>query len=175
MLTIKSAGAANPAESDINAYRHQPVTLNIFVLAKNSESNIQAMMFGGTAEPKEQSGLRSLLTGLAVFLACLLVSCYFVVFEIPCVLADFDQRNAPLPEHLSAVNRAAPFILNNWFVFAGIGLALLVVTQWRSTDSTKRRVCHWIGIGTGITSVTFTVWLAWATLSQAGWKLLYSY
>lgn len=34
LLTIKSAGAANPAESDINACRHQPVTLNLIRISK---------------------------------------------------------------------------------------------------------------------------------------------
>ena len=129
----------------------------------------------GSTEPVEQSGLRWLLTGLAVFLACLLVSGYFVICEIPCVLGDFDQRNAQLPEDLLAVNRAAPFILNYWFIFALAVIVMFLVTEWRFTGSTKRRVRLWIGGGIGITSVTFTFWLAWTTLSQAGWQLLYSY
>lgn len=129
----------------------------------------------GSTGPKEQSGLRWLLTGMAVFLACLLVSGYFVVMEIPFVLADFDRRNVQLPEDLLVVNRAAPFILKYWYIFVLAVLALFLVTEWRFAGGTKRRIRRWIGVGIGITSMTFTFWLAWATLSRAGWQLLYSY
>ena len=116
-----------------------------------------------STEPKEQSGLGWLLTGMAVFLACSLVSGYFLLAEIPCVMAEFDQRNAQLPKDLLAVNRADP--LKYWFIFVLAVLLMLLLTEWRFTSGTKRRVRRWIGGGVGITSMAFTFWLTWATLS----------
>lgn len=91
------------------------------------------------------------------------------------MLSDFDQRNAELPGDLLAINRAAPFILEYWFIFVLPVVVMILLTEWRFTGGIKKKVRRWIGVGIGITSVMFTFWLAWATLSQAGWQLLYSY
>lgn len=129
----------------------------------------------GFAESFRHSGLRALFASLAIFLACLLVTGYFVLMEIPCVLAGFDQQNAPLPQDLLAVNRAAPFVLNYWFIVALAALSLILVMEWRFAGDIKNRIRCWMGVGIGMASLTFTFWLVWATLSRAGWQLLYRY
>lgn len=124
-------------------------------------------------EPKKRSGLSWLLVGIAISVVCLLISGYFALCEIPCVLDTLEQRNAKLPLDLWVVSRCVPFVINYWLVFVLPILAMLLATEWQFTGDTKEMVRRWTGFGIGLTSVIFTSWLAWATLSQADWKLLY--
>lgn len=106
-----------------------------------------------------------------VLIGCLLSIAYLFIAEIPCVLADLEQRNVNPSEELRFIYSLGPYIFN-WLVIVFVGISVLVgaigLRCW-----VGRNASNWFAAVVMAVAVSLTCWIGWITFSASGWRLLY--